>query len=64
MSYMDIKGDFESNKLVLGMTADNPLVQFLKDHPHIKKITFCMDNDEAGMLAMFGNEEKAITEKV
>ena len=59
MSYMDIKGDFESNKLVLGMTADNPLVQFLKDHPHIKKITFCMDNDEAGMLAMFGNEEKA-----
>lgn len=58
MSYMDLKGDFESNKLVLGMTADNPLVQFLKEHPYIKTITFCMDNDAAGMLAMFGNEEK------
>lgn len=54
MSYMDVTGDYESNKLVLGMTADNPLVQFLKDNPHIRKIGFCLDNDEAGMLAVFG----------
>lgn len=58
MSYLDITGDYGSNKLVLGMTADNPLVQFLKDNPHIKSIGFCLDNDEAGMLAMFGREER------
>lgn len=54
MSYLDLTGDYESNKLVLGMVADNSLVQFLKDHPHIKKIGFCLDNDEAGRQAMFG----------
>lgn len=58
MSYLDITGDYESNKLVLGMTADNPLVQFLKDYPHIKSIGFCLDNDEAGMLAMYGKESR------
>lgn len=58
MSYLDITGDYESNKLVLGMTADNPLVQFLKDYPHIKSIGFCLDNDEAGMLAMYGKENR------
>lgn len=56
MSYMDITGDYESNKLVLGMTADNPLAQFLKDYSHIKSIAFCLDNDEAGKLAMFGKD--------
>lgn len=56
MSYLDITEDYASNKLVLGMTADNPLVQFLKDYPHIKKIGFCLDNDEAGMTAMFGKQ--------
>lgn len=59
MSYLDVTGDYGSNKLVLGMTADNPLAQFLKDYPHIKRIGFCLDNDEAGMLAMFGKEGKA-----
>uniref|UniRef100_UPI003FEECF68 DUF3991 domain-containing protein n=1 Tax=Roseburia sp. TaxID=2049040 RepID=UPI003FEECF68 len=55
MSYLDVTGDYESNKLVLGMTADNPLVQFLKDYSHIKRIGFCLDNDKGGMLAMYGN---------
>lgn len=58
MSYLDLTGDYKSNKLVLGMVADNPLVQFLKDHPHIKKIGFCLDNDEAGSRAMFGKRAK------
>lgn len=57
MSYMDVTGDYESNKLVLGMTADNPLLRFLKEYSHINKIGFCLDNDEAGMLAVFGREE-------
>lgn len=47
MSYIDITGDYESNKLVLGMVEDNPLVQFLKDYSHIKEIHFCLDNDIA-----------------
>ena len=57
MSYMDVTGDYESNKLVLGMVADNPLAQFLRDYQHIRKITFCMDNDESGMNAMYGKQE-------
>ena len=69
MSYLDLTGDYKSNKLVLGMVADNPLVQFLKDHPHIKKIGFCLDNDEAGRQAMFGKratdkeDKKGLLEK-
>lgn len=58
MSYLDVTGDYQSNKLVLGMVADNPLVQFLKDYHHIKKIGFCLDNDKAGMNAIYGDEEK------
>lgn len=59
MSYMDLTGDYESNKLVLGMVADNPLRQFLADHPQIKKVTFCLDNDLAGRTAVYGKETGA-----
>ncbi len=61
MSYLDVTGDYESNKLVLGMTADPPLVRFLEDYPHIKRIGFCLDNDEAGMIAMHGDEARGRT---
>lgn len=62
MSYIDITHDMKSNKLALGMVEDTPLIQLLKDYDHIKKITFCLDNDEAGCNAMYGNKE-ASTEK-
>lgn len=55
MSYIDMTGDKESNKLVLGMVADNPLKQFLSDYSHIKEISFCLDNDEAGQKAIYGD---------
>lgn len=61
MSYMDMYGDKTSNKLILGMVEDNPLAQFLKDYPHIKKIVFCLDNyeiDKAAKKALFGDMEK------
>ena len=61
MSYMDMYKDMESNKLVLGMVEDNPLVQFLKDYSHIKTIVFCLDNyevDKAAKKALFGDLEK------
>lgn len=48
MSYMSLTGDYQSNKLALGMVADNPLVQFLKDQPHVKRLHFCLDMDRAG----------------
>ena len=56
MSYMELTGDYISNKLVLGMTADNPLEQLLKDWKHIKKISFCLDWDKAGREAVYGKE--------
>lgn len=58
MSYMDMTRDYSSNKLILGMVADNPLEQFLKDYPHIKSISFCLDNDEAGHKAVYGKPDE------
>ncbi|MGN0141521.1 MAG: DUF3991 domain-containing protein [Roseburia sp.] len=57
MSYLDLTDDYASNKLVLGGTADNPLQRFLEEHSHIKSIGFCLDNDKAGMEAMYGKKE-------
>lgn len=57
MSYIDMNKDHASNKLVLGMVEDNPLVQFLQDYSHIKKITFCLDNDEAAKKSLYGRQD-------
>ncbi len=51
MSYMDIFNDYESNKLALGMLADAPLKTFLREHPQITFIRFCLDGDEPGRKA-------------
>ncbi len=51
MSYSDIYNDYHSNKLALGMVSDQPLVTFLREHPQIEKIKFCLDNDIAGRRA-------------
>ena len=51
LSYMDIHRDFESNMLALGMVADAPLEMFLKEHPQIESIRFCLDNDKPGREA-------------
>lgn len=58
MSYIDMYQDHSSNMLILGMVADNPLQQFLKDYDHISSITFCLDNDAAGKKAMFGTDKR------
>ena len=42
MSYVDIFTDYESNKLALGMLADAPLETFLREHPQITSIRFCL----------------------
>ncbi len=51
MSYVDIYNDFHSNKIALGMLADAPLETFLKEHPQIQSIKFCLDNDKPGRTA-------------
>ena len=51
MSYVDIRGDYATNKLALGMLSDAPLATFLKEHPHIGRISFCLDNDRPGRVA-------------
>lgn len=51
MSYVDIFSDYETNKLALGMLADAPLATFLKEHPQITTIRFCLDGDEPGRKA-------------
>lgn len=56
MSYIDIYKDVDSNKLVLGMVEDTPLIRFLQDYSHIKRITFCLDNDKAAEKALYGDK--------
>lgn len=51
ISYVDLTKDLQSNKVALGMLADAPLETFLDEHPYIKKIQFCLDNDEPGQKA-------------
>lgn len=58
MSYMDIFPNNDEHLLALGMVADNPLEQYLKDHPYIRGIRFCLDNDEPGRKASLELAEK------
>lgn len=51
LSYIDIYGDWDSNKLALGMLDDKPLATFLDENMNITEITFCLDNDEPGRIA-------------
>lgn len=60
MSYIDLTGDLESNKLVLGMLSDRPLLTFLEENPHIKEIWFCLDNDAPARAAVLGTDVKTL----
>lgn len=51
MSYAEIRGDYVTNKLALGMLSDAPLATFLEEHPKVRKISFCLDNDGPGREA-------------
>lgn len=54
MSFLDLTGDYQSNKLVLGTNTDKSLNHFLKENPHIKKIGFYLDNDKPAKEKLFG----------
>lgn len=51
MSYVDLFRVKNENLLALGMLSDAPLEMFLSEHGGIKKIRFCLDNDEPGREA-------------
>lgn len=51
LSYMTIYPDKQCDLLALGMVADVPLDRYLKDYPVIRRISFCLDNDEPGQKA-------------
>lgn len=42
----------KNHYLSLGGTAPAALLQFLKDHPAVTRISLCLDNDEAGLAGM------------
>lgn len=51
LSFTELTQDYETNKLALGMLADAPLETFLEEHPQIRSIAFCLDNDQPGREA-------------
>ncbi len=53
MSYFEMYHRPKAHMIALGMTADNPLRQYLTDHPEIRNIGFCLDNDEPGRNASY-----------
>ncbi|MCD7825117.1 MAG: DUF3991 and toprim domain-containing protein [Clostridiaceae bacterium] len=63
MSYMDLTGDYKSNKLILGMLSDQPLQTFLSENLNIRIIDFCLDNDVPAMKAVYGKKEPGRGEK-
>jgi hypothetical protein len=40
-----------THRLSLGCVADVAVERYIKDHPEIKKIAFCLDNDKGGQMA-------------
>lgn len=40
---------WDSHYLSLGGTGSRALIQFLCDHPHVTKVSLCLDNDKAGL---------------
>ena len=38
----------EHNRISLSGTADTALPMYLQQHPHVKELVLCMDNDTAG----------------
>lgn len=51
MSDMDFRKDYKTGILALGMVSDGPLQTVLEEHPDIKILNFCLDNDGSGRKA-------------
>lgn len=51
MSYRTLHREITSNAVALCCLHDGALATYLQDHPHIRRITFCLDNDKWGRAA-------------
>jgi|LSQX01.2.fsa_nt_gb hypothetical protein len=51
MAYISLHGEPETNAVALCSLHDGTLEQYLKENPHIKSITFCLDSDKWGREA-------------
>ncbi|WP_258106857.1 DUF3991 and toprim domain-containing protein [Christensenella minuta] len=51
MAYSTLHGEPKTNAVALCCLHDGTLEQYLKENPHIKHITFCLDNDKWGQEA-------------
>lgn len=51
MSYCTLHREVTSNAVALCCLHDGALATYLQDHPHIRHITFCLDNDKWGRAA-------------
>lgn len=58
MSHFDMKNDYLTNRIALGMLSDAPLETFLKENTNIKQIVFALDNDAPGQKATKELKEK------
>ncbi len=47
----------KDSRVSLGGVSDLALEQYLSAHPNIKRITFCLDNDKAGMETVYGKRD-------
>ena len=51
MSDMELRQDYKTSILVLGMVSDGPLKTILEEYPHIRTVCLCLDNDGPGRKA-------------
>jgi hypothetical protein len=51
LSHTELMGEYEANRLALGMLGDAPIDTFLREHPQIDHIGLCLDRDSPGRKA-------------
>ena len=50
-NYLSLSGVYQSNQMLSETPLPTALAHYLHDHPHVRHIVLCLDNDEAGRLA-------------
>lgn len=50
-NYLSLSGVYQPRQTVNETPLPVALAQYLHDHPHMRHVIFCLDNDEAGRLA-------------
>ena len=61
MSFCTLHRDFRGNAVALCCLHDGALETYLKDHPGLRRIVLCLDNDTWGRKAVEHMREKYST---